>query len=56
MGASSTLGFRLPDEFRSLEPALRELLTGSFRRGKIELRLNTKAETDTPGPTRSRNR
>jgi len=35
------LGFRLPDEFRSLEPALRDLLTGAFRRGKVELRLNT---------------
>ncbi|HEX3142006.1 MAG TPA: YicC/YloC family endoribonuclease [Rhizobacter sp.] len=44
------LGFRLPDEFRSLEPALRELLTSSFRRGKIELRLNTKAESDNAWP------
>ena len=44
------LGFRLPDEFRSLEPALRDLLTGAFRRGKIELRLNTKVETDTAWP------
>lgn len=44
------LGFRLPDEFRSLEPALRDLLTGSFRRGKIELRLNTKAEADNAWP------
>ncbi len=44
------LGFRLPDEFRSLEPALRDLLTGNFRRGKIELRLNTRAETDTAWP------
>jgi uncharacterized protein (TIGR00255 family) len=44
------LGFRLPDEFRSLEPALRDLLTGNFRRGKIELRLNTKAETDNAWP------
>ena len=40
------LGFRLPDEFRSLEPALRELLTAAFRRGKIELRLNTRADAD----------
>ena len=40
------LGFRLPDEFRSLEPGLRELLTAAFRRGKIELRLNTRADTD----------
>ncbi|MCH2240919.1 MAG: hypothetical protein MK041_03070, partial [Aquabacterium sp.] len=35
------LAFRLPDELRGLEPALRELLTQSFRRGKIELRLST---------------
>jgi uncharacterized protein (TIGR00255 family) len=40
------LGFRLPDEFRSLEPGLRELLTAAFRRGKIELRLNAKADAD----------
>ena len=45
------LGFRLPDEFRSLEPALRDLLTGAFRRGKIELRLNAKTEADTAWPT-----
>jgi uncharacterized protein (TIGR00255 family) len=38
------LGFRLPDEFRSLEPGLRELLTSAFRRGKIELRLNARTE------------
>jgi len=33
------LALRLPDEHRSLEPALRELLTARFKRGKIELRL-----------------
>jgi len=33
------LVLRLPDEHRALEPTLRELLTGRFRRGKIELRL-----------------
>ncbi len=44
------LGFRLPDEFRSLEPALRDLLSAAFRRGKIELRLNTKTETDNAWP------
>ena len=44
------LGFRLPDEFRALEPALRELLTAAFRRGKIELRLNTRTETETHWP------
>jgi uncharacterized protein (TIGR00255 family) len=44
------LGFRLPDEFRALEPALRELLTVAFRRGKIELRLNTRSEAETHWP------
>ena len=32
------LAFKLPDEWRSSEPALRELLTASLRRGKVELR------------------
>lgn len=45
------LGFRLPDEFRSLEPALRDLLNGAFRRGKIELRLNAKTDADNAWPT-----
>ncbi|MDE2080396.1 MAG: YicC family protein [Burkholderiales bacterium] len=47
------LVLRLPDELRSLEPALRELLTAGFRRGKIELRLTTarEAETALPAPT-----
>ena len=35
------LALRLPDEVRSLEPALRELLTAAFRRGKIEIRVTT---------------
>ena len=45
------LGFRLPDEFRSLEPALRDLIAGTFRRGKIELRLNTTTSADNAWPT-----
>ena len=44
------LGFRLPDEFRALEPTLRELLAASFKRGKIELRLSTRAESETHWP------
>lgn len=44
------LGFRLPDEFRSLEPALRDLITSTFRRGKIELRLNTHRENEGSWP------
>jgi uncharacterized protein (TIGR00255 family) len=44
------LAFRLPDEFRSLEPALRDLVTAAFRRGKIELRLNARHEADAAWP------
>jgi uncharacterized protein (TIGR00255 family) len=44
------LGFRLPDELRSLEPALRDLLSAAFRRGKIELRLNTRVDAETQWP------
>jgi len=44
------LGFRLPDEFRALEPGLRELLTAAFRRGKIELRLNARTVSETHWP------
>ena len=44
------LGFRLPDELRALEPALRDLLTSSFRRGKVELRLNTHRDGDSAWP------
>lgn len=33
------LSLRLPDEFRALEPALRDILTSAIRRGKVELRL-----------------
>ncbi len=44
------LGFRLPDELRSLEPALRDLLVARFRRGKIELRLSTRADTERAWP------
>jgi uncharacterized protein (TIGR00255 family) len=44
------LALRLPDELRGLEPALRELLTGQFRRGKIELRVATAREAETTLP------
>ena len=36
------IAFRVPDEFRSLEPALRDILTARLRRGKVELRLATR--------------
>jgi uncharacterized protein (TIGR00255 family) len=47
------LALRLPDELRSLEPALRELLGAAFKRGKIELRLSTSRDADAawPSPT-----
>ena len=32
--------FRLPDELRSIEPALRETLTARLNRGKIECRIS----------------
>ncbi len=44
------LSFRMPDELRSLEPALRELVAGSVKRGKIELRINTQREADSSWP------
>jgi len=46
------LSLRLPDEFRALEPALRDLVGAAFRRGKIELRLNARqgADDTTPQP------
>ena len=44
------LALRLPDELRSLEPALRELLGAAFKRGKIELRLSTSRDADSAWP------
>ena len=47
------LTLRLPDEFRGLEPALRELFTGALKRGKVEVRVaaGRDADTDWPQPT-----
>ncbi len=44
------LALRLPDELRGLEPALRELLTAAFRRGKVELRVATGRDSDVALP------
>jgi uncharacterized protein (TIGR00255 family) len=33
------LSFKLPEELRQHEPALREMLTGQLKRGKVELRV-----------------
>ena len=40
------LALRLPDEHRALEPALRELLTARFKRGKIELRVTGAGDSE----------
>ena len=42
--------FRLPDELRGLEPALRELVGAAFKRGKIELRVAAPQEADGAWP------
>jgi uncharacterized protein (TIGR00255 family) len=44
------LAFRLPDELRALEPALRSLLTSQLKRGKVEVRAAWKAPTTTSLP------
>jgi uncharacterized protein (TIGR00255 family) len=47
------LSLRLPDELRALEPALRELVAGAVKRGKVELRISSARDTEgvvaTPG-------
>jgi uncharacterized protein (TIGR00255 family) len=40
------LSMRLPDELRSLEPALRDVVSSGIRRGKVELRVVTHRESD----------
>ena len=44
------LAFRLPDELRGLEPALRERIGAAFRRGKIELRVAAARDTEAAWP------
>ncbi|MEH0166102.1 YicC/YloC family endoribonuclease [Paucibacter sp. JuS9] len=44
------LSMRMPEELRGLEPALRELVSASIKRGKVELRINTQREADTAWP------
>ena len=49
------LAFRLPDELRQAEPALRELLTAKLKRGKVELRaaLDSNAASSLRAPSSS---
>lgn len=44
------LGFRMPEDLRGLEPALRELLTAKLKRGKVELRINSQRESEGSWP------
>jgi uncharacterized protein (TIGR00255 family) len=44
------LSFKLADEFRALEPALRDMLTAAFKRGKIEFRLQPQRASDAGWP------
>jgi uncharacterized protein (TIGR00255 family) len=44
------LAFRMPDDMRGLEPAMRELIGAAFKRGKVELRLATQREADSAWP------
>lgn len=39
------LSFRLPEELRQFEPALRELLVGRLKRGKVEVRAAIESNT-----------
>ena len=47
------LSFKLPDELRQYDPALRELLVGRLKRGKVEVRmaLDTSARHLLPEPS-----
>ncbi|MBA2722743.1 MAG: hypothetical protein H0U56_07555, partial [Methylibium sp.] len=44
------IAFRLPEDMRSLEPALRELIAAKLRRGKVELRLSTQGDAGSVWP------
>ena len=45
------LGFKLPEELRGTEPALREMLTAALKRGKVELRILTRSTAETTWPS-----
>ena len=44
------VAFRLPDELRGLEPALRELIGAAFKRGKIEVRVASQRDAESTWP------
>ena len=41
---------RLPDEWRGLEPGIREAVTARVRRGKVEVRVGRSREVESPWP------
>jgi uncharacterized protein (TIGR00255 family) len=47
------LSFRLPEDLRQFEPALRDLLTGKIKRGKVEVRASIESShsSGVPDPT-----
>ena len=47
------LTFKLPEDLRTFEPALRELITGQLKRGKVEVRgsIERAGATDLPEPS-----
>ena len=47
------LGFRLPDECRGAEPALREMATHSLSRGKVEFRAAWRVNSGAAGAAKS---
>jgi uncharacterized protein (TIGR00255 family) len=44
------LAFRMPDEMRAFEPALRELVAAKIKRGKVELRLSLRDSNESAWP------
>ncbi|MFO1226645.1 YicC/YloC family endoribonuclease [Roseateles sp.] len=44
------LSMRIPEELRSLEPLVRDLVSAQCRRGKIEVRINTQRESEAAWP------
>ncbi len=45
------VGFKLPEEFRAAEPALRDMLTAALKRGKVELRILVRSAAEPACPT-----
>jgi len=44
------LSFRMPEDLRGLEPALRDIVGQHIKRGKIEIRINTQRDADSSWP------